>query len=380
MSLKSIFRTVVFTIVVFCTLPVAAQVVSSKGMATINYEGKLRPADRQGAVKKALFTALQAHVSESSVAKAKMLAGRRDEFMAKLDTLIVGSTVLSETDNKDMQSYSVVVRAEIDAALLRAELDGGSVTANTSAAARSQMALVFVARMQDSVQSFEDREYRRVDIKAKSASSGSTVVRTEEGESIGDSRIGTSDTVSRTGNGRESFSGTVESGGSTTQKANKIVWKVTTAGEINSAMSGVLSGAGYEVVEAEYVEPQSGGLLSVARIRKDYSQGDDLSAEVLRGTTSGVSRAGIPLLAYGKLDVGIRTRDAATGLVRVTVTVTGQVLDVSGRFPRTVSSVGPVQFAGVGDTETVARTNALTMAAEKAALIMVDELNVRATR
>lgn len=380
MSLKSVIRAVVFAIVILCTLPVTAQVVSSKGMASINYEGKLRPADRQGAVKKALFSALQAHVSESSVAKAKVLAGRRDEFMAKLDQLVIGSTVLSESDNKDMKSYSVVVRADIDAALLRAELDGGSATANISPGARSQMALVFVARMQDSVQSFEAREYRRVEVKAKSASSGSTVVRTEEGESIGASHIGTSDTVSRTGSGRESFSGTMESGGSTTQKSDKIAWKVTTAGEINSAMSGVLSGAGYEVVEAEYVEPQSGGLLSVARIRKDFSQGNDLSAEVLRGTTSGVSRAGIPLLAYGTLDVGMRTRDPATGLVRVTVTVAGKVLDVSGRFPRTVSSVGPVQFAGVGDTETVARTNALTMAAEKAAQVMVDELNVRAMR
>jgi hypothetical protein len=42
--------------------------------------------------------------------------------------------------------------------------------------------------------------------------------------------------------------------------------------------------------------------------------------------------------------------------------------------------VGPVQFAGVGETETIARTNALILAAEKAATVMVDELNVRAVR
>lgn len=380
MSVKNLLRGLALACALFVALPAAAQVVSSKGMATINYEGKLKPADRQGAVRKALFSALQAHVSESSVARAKVLAGRRDEFTSKLDQLVIGSTVLSETDNKDMRSYSVVVRADIDSALLRAELDGGSATASAAQGARSPIALVFVARMQDSVQSFEAREYRRVDAKASSTSSGSTVVRTEEGESIGASRIGTSDAISHNGNGRESFTGTVETGGSTTQKADKIAWKVTTAGEINTAMTGILSGAGYEAVEAEYVEPQSGGLLSVARIRKDFSQGNDLSADVLRGTTSGTWRAGIPLLAYGTLDVGIRTRDAATGLVRITVTVTGKVLDVSGRFPRTLSSVGPVQFAGVGETETIARTNALILAAEKAATVMVDELNVRAVR
>jgi hypothetical protein len=349
-------------------------------MATINYEGKLKPADRQAAVKKALFSALQAHVSESSVARAKVLAGRRDEFTAKLDQLVVGSTVLNENDNKDMRSYTVVVRADIDSALLRAELDGASATATASRGARSPMALVFVARAQESVQNFEAREYRRVDVKAKSSSSGSTVVRTREGESIGADHIGTSDTVSRTGSGREAFSATAETGGSTTRKSDKITWKVSTSDEINTAMTGILSSAGYEAVDAAFIEPQTGGQLSLARIRKDFSDGDDLSPDVLRGAATGVMRADIPLFAYGTLDVGIQTRDAATGLVRVTVTVKGKVLDVSGRFPRTLSSVGPVQFAGVGETETIARTNALILAAEKAATVMVDELNVRAVR
>lgn len=379
MSLKNLLLTAALAFAMLAT-PAVAQVVSSKGMASITYSGKLKPADRQAAMKKATFAALQAHVSEASVAKTKVLADRRDEIMGKLDQLVLGSTVLSETDNKDMATYSIVVRADIDAALLRAELDGGSATAGAAPAARSLMAMVFVARMQDSVQSFEAREYRRVDAKANSTSSGSTTMRTTEGESIGASSIGTSDTISHSGKGREAFTGTIETGGSSTQKADKIAWKVTTASEVNTAMTGVLSGAGYEVVEAEYVEPQSGGLLSVARIRKDFSQGNDLSADVLRSTTSGVTRAGIPLLAYGTLDVGIRDRDPASGLVRVTVTVTGKVLDVSGRFPRTVSSVGPVQFAGIGNTETVARTNALVMAAEKAAQTLVDELNVRAVR
>lgn len=380
MPLKALFQTIVFAVALFAAGHAGAQVVSSKGMASVIYAGKLKPADRQAAMRKALFAALQAHVSESSVAKAKVLADRRDEFMGKLDQLVLGSTVLSENDNKDMGSYSVVVRADIDGALLRAELDGGAATAATSPAARSLMATVFVARMQDSVQSFQAREYRRVDARAKSSSSGSTVVQTREGESIGASSIGTSDSISRTGSGRESFSGTMESGGSTTQKADRIAWKVTTASEVDTAMSGVLSGAGYEVVQAEYVEPQSGGQLSVARIRKDFSTGNDLSADVLRSTVDGVRRASIPLLAYGTLDVGIRDTDPASGLARVTVTVTGKVLDVSGRFPRTLSSVGPVQFAGIGNTETVARTNALTLAAEKAAQVMVDELNVRAVR
>ena len=62
------------------------------------------------------------------------------------------------------------------------------------------------------------------------------------------------------------------------------------------------------------------------------------------------------------------------------MTVTGKVLDVRGRFPRTVSSVGPMQYAGTGPSETVARTNALQLAAEKAAQQMINELNVKAVQ
>ena len=67
--------------------------------------------------------------------------------------------------------------------------------------------------------------------------------------------------------------------------------------------------------------------------------------------------------------------DPVSGNTRVTVTVTGKIYNVSGRFARTLSSVGPVQFAGLGPDATVARTNALQLASQKAAQQMVDELN-----
>jgi len=131
---------------------------------------------------------------------------------------------------------------------------------------------------------------------------------------------------------------------------------------------------------AEYVEGESRGLLSIERIRKDFSTGNDLAPATLRDTANGIRAANIPYIAVGTLDVGMRDRDPASGNTRVFVTVTGKVLDVTGRFPRTVSSVGPVQFSGTGPNETVARTNALQLAAEKAAQQMINELNVKAVR
>ncbi|MFC3815004.1 hypothetical protein [Lysobacter sp. GCM10012299] len=382
MSLTYFFRGALCALAMtfFFSTPSFAQVVSSKGMATVAYTGRLSADERQAAMTRANLSALETYVAETNLAKVKVLEARRDEFESKLDRLILGSTVLSETPDKKSKTYTIVVRADINAALLRAELDGGSATAMASQAQRSLVTLLFMARMQDSVRSFQAREYRRLDASQTSTIAGSYVERTKEGESIGGSSIGTTGSRQVDGTGKESTSLVVENGGSTTQKADKVAWTVTNAAEINTAMTGIFSNAGYEVVEAEFAEGESGGQLSVARVRKDFSTGNDLSADVLRSTAAGVRNARIPLLAVGTLDVGIRDTDPVTGLVRVNVTVTGKVMDVTGRFPKTVSSVGPVQFAGLGNTETVARNNALTLASEKAAQTMVDELNVRAVR
>ena len=203
---------------------------------------------------------------------------------------------------------------------------------------------------------------------------------TSEGERISGSRIETDGSRQESLAASGTRSETRTSGGSTTRKAEQVQWQVTNTNEINSAMIGVLGQAGYEVVEGEYVEGESGGQMSLARIRSDYSTGEDISPDALRGTVAGVRNAGIPLLAYGTLDVGVRDTDPVTGQPRVYVTVNGKVLDVAGRFPRNVSSVGPIQFAGIGPTETVARTNALALAAEQAAKMMADQLNARGVR
>jgi hypothetical protein len=60
-------------------------------------------------------------------------------------------------------------------------------------------------------------------------------------------------------------------------------------------------------------------------------------------------------------------KDPATGLMRVSVTVNGKILDISQTIPDTIASVGPVQYAGMGPTEDEARTNALRLAANNAA-------------
>ena len=359
---------VLFAVFFWVSVPTFAQSVSSRGMATTSYGFTLDAAKRREAMDKAALNALETWVAETGAAKVKLFDKHRSEVAGNIGRYVLSSTILSEQQDKKAKTFTVVVRAEINSTLVQAVLDDGSATANTSSVNRSLLTFVFVARSQDSVQSFDDKVYRRADV------TRSYDEKTREGESFRRSSVSTS------GSRTETDSVAVTTGGSVTRKSDNLTWKVSNANEINTAMSGIFSAAGYEVVEAEYVEGESRGLLKVANIRKDFGAGNDLEPQTLRNTADGVRAAGIPYLAYGTLDVGMRDRDPASGNVRVHVTVTGKVLDLTGRFPRTVTSVGPTQYAGIGPDESVARTNALREAAEQAAQQMTNELNLKQVR
>lgn len=372
-------------LLVFATaaaLPAAvhAQIVSARGQGSVIYEGRLNVEDRQEALAKAKVVALEAHVAESSRGFLQAFSQRRAEFVANIDRYVIAANVLSEQDERKSRTYSVVVRVDINQALLRADLEAGSAVGQASASDRSLVAVIFMARRQASVQTFDDRVYQRADTREAVDFQTGTDERTSEGESIGDSSISTSGSVQSRQSAVLETSTATTTGGSTTRKADSVQWEVSSAAEVNTAMTGILGDAGFEVVEAEFVEAESGGQLDLARIRAGFSTGNDLSAEVLRSTVAGVRHAQIPLLAFGTLDVGMRDTDPVTGNIRVYVTVTGRVQDVSGRFPRTLASVGPIQFAGLGPDESVARTNALEQAAEQAARQVVDALNARNVR
>lgn len=341
-----------------------AQTVSEKGMATINYSGwSLGSNERREALAKAQANALERYVANTNSAKAQIFESKRSQIFAHIGDYILGSTVLSKSQDKDAKTYTVVVRADINTTRLMNDLGtGASSQAVTATQTHSLMTFLFVARSQSSVQSFDDKVYKRADAGASNTRT------TNEGESIHKHDVGTSEHV------EEHASLTMTTGGSVTRKANKVGWTTTNAAGVDTAMTGVFSNAGYQVVAAGQVQGASNGLLDIKAIRKAYSTGNGIPPKTMYRATQGVRTAGIDYFAIGTLDVGLASRDPVSGNVRVFVTVTGKVLNVKGRFARTLVSIGPVQYAGLGPNPKVARTNALKNAATKSARKMVDEL------
>jgi hypothetical protein len=338
-----------------------AGISESKGMGDVVYDGRGGPSteDRSGALQKAMVSAIERHAANAGTAKFKNYERVKSEIINNINDFIIDHVILSEKTDEDAKRYKVVIRASINDTRLNAILDGNSAVSNTASDERSYITFVFVARAQTSVQSYRDKEFLREDTS-----------RSEDSKEYESTQSGSSDFV-----GEVNTSQTRTTGGSVTRKADKETYDISSSGEFESAIGKVLTDAGFEVVEAEYVVEESEGLLSVEDFKEDFRHGDDISGATRRNAVKGLRKVGIPYMAIGTLDVGLRDKDPATGLVRVYVTVTGKVLSLKKSFPKTVAAVGPVVYAGLGPDQKVARANALKLAAESAASTLTQQMN-----
>jgi hypothetical protein len=363
----------------FAAIPAHAQLVDVKGVGAVQYTADKAPADaRQEALRKAQVNAIERYYASNGEAESANFDAVRDKVESNLDSFILDATTLSEQDQPELHRYTVSVRAELNVAKLRNTMKSSSATANTAAAQKSTLTFVFLARQVASVKSFDARVYKRADMNVSGSAGDTHSVSGSEGESVGDTNVSTSAVKHSNASNVERVNATAETGGSTTQKADDVQWTLVPSDNLDSAVSGVFAQAGFDVVEASYVEPQSHGLLNLKMLENDYRSGNDPKPQTLRDTAAGLQAAQVPYLALSTLDIGAKDVDPATGLTRVYVTVTGKVLDLTGRFPRVVSSVGPVQYAGLGPSQDVAQTNALKLAADHAARELVNQINVAA--
>lgn len=364
MSMKYIQAALLAAAFLLPAVRARAETSSEKGMGSATYSWRLSADDRRAAIEHAKLNAIERYIAEHDAARARLFDQQREKVAGHLDDYVLGVTVLNEQDDKGTKSFNVVVRADINGTRLLNDLGSGSASATDVAAKdHGMLTFLFVARSQSSVQSYDAKVYKRDDVDHEQTRE------THEGESVSSHDVGTSDAVS------EHASLATTTGGSTTRKADKVEWSVAQSGEIDTVMTGRFADAGYDVIDASEVEGASNGLLDIQAVRAAYSHGDDLPPKMRHDMTQGVHAAGIGLLALGTLDVGMQDIDPVSGNTRVYVTVTGKVLDVSDRFARTKCSVGPVQYAGLGPNASVARTNALKLAARNAAQQMVDQLN-----
>ena len=367
-----------FLVLVACA-GVQAQVATARGKASVVYEGsvfgsKATPEIKAKALKDAQVKAVEFYYAEAGQSESANFDAIRDRVFANLDKFILDTTVLDEQDQTDKRMYTVTVRASINVAQLRNAVKSSSPTQATAKGDKSKLTFLFVSRQVDSEKTFDDRVYQRVDRGVKVDATSSDARRGKEGESVGAKQVATNANKSRTASFEGKRTDTIETGGSTTRKASESTWRIFPSANLNSVFTGIFATAGFKVLEVGFVEPYTNGLLKIKNVENDYKSGNDLDPATLRDVVRGLQAAQVPYLAFGTLDVGLTDTDPATGLQRVAVTVTGKILDLSTGIPESISTVGPIQYAGVGPTEAEARGNALKKAADSAARELVSQL------
>jgi hypothetical protein len=345
-----------------------AQVQQARGKATVTYQGAAAsPDDKARALLAAQLKAVEFYYAEAGQSESENFDAVREKISSNPDRFILETTTLAEEDNPGKKQYTVTVRASLNVANLRNAVKANSAVAKAGPAGRSPLAFLFVSRLVDSTKSFDDRVYKRVETTADAKGSASKSEKGTEGESISKGQITTNASTSTNAASSLKTSASVETGGSTVRRSAESTWRLLPSANLAQVFTSTFSRSGFKVAEAAMVEPYAGGRFKVADVENDYRSGMDLKSSTLATMVSGMRTAQMSYVALGTLDVNMADKDPSTGLVRVSVTVNGKILDITQTIPDTIASVGPVQYSGVGPTEDEARTNALKLAANNAA-------------
>lgn len=332
--------------------------VEVKGIGTVEYERRLDPPEEQLALKKAKLNALRIYTGEWSEAKYQQYESIKGVIESDLDQYVDLVTILSEKTDKSSSTHTKVIRASINVRAIELEMSKRTASSNVDKQNKSEMAWVFVARRANEVTEFD---IRRTDVTDVSGTEQEAVSEIYDANTVGAETTYSSTTIKK-------------SGGSNTIKADAISWGLFSSQDMESTMERVFQSGGFEVILGDYIEDPSGGLFSVDAFKRDYSSGDDLSSRTKSDSARACKNLDITYLATGTMDVGSKKVDSQSGFITVYVTVNARIVDCSGRFPKTVASVGPEVYDGRGPDLQVAEKNAIKAASEKAALELVSQL------
>ena len=312
---------------------------------------------KKAAIEAAKINAINGYTATFDSTRLSLYEKIRSQVESHSDDYVVSYSVITEKEDKSSGKYSMLIEAAVNGDKIETKIQEASAAAGSPGSAKSELAFVFVARETISVVKYDARvtKVATKESKVDAAQSGSNDV-----SSVTQSESAKTENIETTG-------------GSPMQKTDKVSYDVTTASSLDAAITEKFTKSGFDVVD-------SASILDSAPLKEDYKSGDDISFTTMKNTVAALKGQEIIYFALGTLDVGIKDTDPVSGGVRVTVNVNAKILDLSGKRPKVVAAVGPVQYSGLGQDQVVARVNALKISGEKAAQSLVDQLRAKGLR
>lgn len=359
----------------------SAQIASETATASVPYSGVLGADERLSAIELAKQVALDTYVARlGQPSLSQIYEANKEDIYQSLNTFVLSHVQLSYNQDKKTRTYSVTIRAEINQSNLTNFVTQNYSVNSGSVIEKSPISFIFVSRELASRLSFDDEVSRTNRVERNDSSREESKTSAQQSQQIANVSVGLREgSVTRRAS-RSEEEASQQSGGQILQRSSESTYRVRSSLEFDTAVTAVLSSSGYEVVEAGFVEGLSNGMLNLEQIRTEFATGTDIQSSTLLNIANAFKQLEIPYFAMGAMDVGAIEQDNVTGSVRVNVSITGKIYDFQGRFPITVSSVGPVVFSGRGSDQLVATNNALQSAAETLGEVISQELSARQVR
>lgn len=344
--------------VLFCGIATSAQATDFKGVGRVTYKGSLDAKERLLAEQEGIKIALKNWVSQVHPSHINNFIKIQDSLFENIDQYVLSHVVIDSDKDKSTRQYTVVVRANLNEPLILNALIGAS--SDFADGEGELISFVFVAREVIGQRSKTQESTSQRKFEEKSV--GKNINEDKASKSKGQTRV--AELISE----------------KTTFK-DQVLWDVSTANEIDAAMGNVFTNANYLTVDAAILEEATGYQLRRDNFIHDYKVGKDLTPKTIRDAVNGLRDLEDPIryFAIGTLDIDEEIQSNVTGLVNVPVSVTGQVLDIK-RSGAVVAKVGPIQMEGEGKTFFTAKNNALKLAGEKAAQVIVAQLSSKNIR
>jgi hypothetical protein len=361
---KNLFFLLLVSFLILPTVAIATS-VQINGVVILPYKGKFfskvpSGAEKSEAMREAKIQAWGLYTAKFSAAKMNQYLQVKDQFINNIDNYVHNLRVLDEIVDKQNKTISLTVRGTVNETAVDAVFGSLSAAGQQGTGEGSNFTFIFVSRQ---VVSAKTKDAKKIEIaQAQTASTANEAM-----AASGSAMTASSDTNSVTKK---------TTGGSTEISATSRQYEVMSSQDINASMGGILSTAGFEIIDYDDVVSYCGGA-ERTDIAEEFKLNDDMSRNSRISAINASKDCDVSLFATGTLDVGVQDIDPTTGQKRVYVSVRGQVWNIGHKLPKRVASVGPVQYSGLGPDDSVAMRNALNFAAEEAAKFIVEQLNAK---
>ena len=361
-KIKTFF--VIIALVFSVTVSSNADAKGIKSKARVQYEEYSVEVEER-AVEESVQAALKKYIRKNlTKAEKRMLKELEDEFYESADDFVSEVKVLKGKNNEKKKQYSVATQVFFDPDEIKNFFITNSEAGNVGSGEGSPFGILVVGRTEASRKVYDEK---RTDVESNASSS----ILKEESASDGTSSV---DSVST-----ESMS-TRSTGGSTEAKSDKLVFapNLDLTQSADAALKSAFTDAGFEFKDVAFIAAMNDVPL-IEDLIKNGEMADDgtLPQRQLINYQMTVMDEMWTFLGYAVMDAGIAKTDATTGMKAATVSLNMQVWFMEGDAPTAVAAVADQIFEGLGDSEKVARQNAIKKASESAAQTVLGQLQAK---